>query len=146
MQISFRLTGVFSLTLMQNRIYRGVGYADLQDGPYTSNIHKIALFWRNSSKLECIQSGNADFCFSREKQWQRQFIHDQLFKSRLTPCSMLLLAHYSCDSLSLIPFIWIFQWTLNILNNQKRVGWVSWIFSPQVMTGQSFDLSLTVDH
>lgn len=54
MQISFRLTGVFSLTLMQNRIYRGVDYADLQDEPYTSNTHKIALFLRNYSKVEYI--------------------------------------------------------------------------------------------
>lgn len=69
MQTSFRLTGVFSVTLMQNRIYRGVDYAGLQDGLYTFNTHKIALFWKKLFKTrvyivwECI-------CFSREKQWQ----------------------------------------------------------------------------
>lgn len=58
MQLSLRFTGVFSLTLMENKLCRGAGYADSQDGPYHFHTCKIVLFWRNYSKLEDIWSGN----------------------------------------------------------------------------------------
>lgn len=40
MKISLRFTGIFSLTLMENRLYREAAYADLQDWPYTFHTHK----------------------------------------------------------------------------------------------------------
>lgn len=54
MQISLRLTGDFTLTLMETKLRREAGYADLQDRPYPFHTHKIVLLWRNSSKLEGI--------------------------------------------------------------------------------------------
>ena len=80
MNISLRLTGVFSLSLMENRLGRGAGYADLQDGPHPFHTHKISLCWRNSSKPEDIWSGNAfDFpeaSGGKDSSYMANYNHD----------------------------------------------------------------------
>lgn len=85
---------------------------------------EILVFQRNSSKLEDIRFGNAfDFTEKSSRKDSSNMDNSNLYLNlRLYFEIFFFLFLFSCGNLPLIPYIGIFQRSLNNLNYQS---WVS---------------------